>query len=148
VAIRRPFSLPWEDAAEFEALHRGLQDEWQPPGAMEEDAVYTILTCIWRKRRIRDKRDFDTRAALQEREFVDLTTQQPPLFDTSAENTMHFMKNTPNSSGDRIHNRVSDLLGFSSSLYGMLNGQFLELMIGMMDQEFSTHIQREVPKAN
>ena len=43
--------FPWEDADEFNALHRSLQDEWEPSGALEQDAVYTILTCIWRKRR-------------------------------------------------------------------------------------------------
>ena len=61
--------LPWEDADEFDALHRSLRDEWDPTGALEEDAVYTILTCIWRKRRIRDKRNVDTLAALQQNEL-------------------------------------------------------------------------------
>ena len=57
--------FPWEDANEFDALHHSLREEWEPSGALEEDAVYTILTCIWRKRRIRDKRNLDTLAALQ-----------------------------------------------------------------------------------
>src|SRR6266446_5278216 len=29
--------FPWEDADEFDALHRSLQDEWEPSGAPEED---------------------------------------------------------------------------------------------------------------
>jgi len=59
--------FPWEDAEEFEALRRSLKDEFNPLGALEEEAVYTILTCIWRKRRIRDKRNLDTLAALQKK---------------------------------------------------------------------------------
>ena len=59
--------FPWEDADEFEALHRSLKHELNPLGALEEEAVYTILTCIWRKHRIRDKRNLDTLAALQKK---------------------------------------------------------------------------------
>src|SRR5258707_15804146 len=61
--------FPWEDAEEFEALRRSLKEELNPSGALEEEAVYAILTCIWRKRRIRDKRNLDTLAALQEKEL-------------------------------------------------------------------------------
>jgi hypothetical protein len=41
---------------------------------------------------------------------------------------------------------VSHLIRFSSSLYGRLDGRFLELSIGMLGGEFSTHLKREVPK--
>jgi hypothetical protein len=140
--------FPWEDQTDFEALRDSLREEWQPSGALEEDAVLTMLTCIWRKQRIRDKREFDTLAALQEKEFVDLTAQPEPLFDTQHEQTMHALRNRPASSGKRVGDRVSDLLGFSASLYRQLDGQFLELMISMMDKEFSTHLRQEVPKEN
>jgi hypothetical protein len=36
--------------------------------------------------------------------------------------------------------------GFSSSLYRSLDGQFLELSIGMLGGEPATHLKREVPK--
>src|SRR3979409_1156204 len=68
-AFSKTVLFPWEDVDEFEALHRSLQDEWKPSGALEEDAVFTILTCIWRKRRIRDKRNLDTLAALQHKDL-------------------------------------------------------------------------------
>jgi hypothetical protein len=61
--------FPWEDREEFEALHRSLQDEWKPAGALEDDAVFTILTCIWRKRRLRDTRTLDILASMQEKDF-------------------------------------------------------------------------------
>ena len=139
--------FPWEDVDEFEALHRSLQDEWKPAGALEEDAVFTILTCIWRKRRIRDKRNLDTLASMQEKEFEDITAQPPPFFETSQEKTLYALKNRPNSIG-RVRDSVSQLVGLSSSLYGRLDGKSLEISISMLGTEFSTHLKREVPKEN
>jgi hypothetical protein len=138
--------FPWEDGTEFQALHSDLQDEWQPSGALEEDAVFTILTCIWRKRRIFDKRNLEIVAALQEQEFVDLTTQPPPLFDTRLEKNKYSLANRPNSSRGQVRDRVAQLLGFSSALYGDLDERFLNLSISMLDKEFSTHLRQEVPK--
>src|ERR1700686_4061835 len=94
-AFSKTVLFPWEDVDEFEALHRSLQDEWKPSGALEEDAVFTILTCIWRKRRIRDKRNLDTLAALQEREFDALTAQPLPFFDTMEEQAMYALTHMP-----------------------------------------------------
>jgi hypothetical protein len=139
--------FPWEDADEFDSLHRSLQDEWEPSGALEEDAVYTILTCIWRKRRIRDKRNLDTLAALKHKEFKALSEAPAPFFDTREEKTMHSLKNMPRSDGRPQYSDVaSQLVGFSSSLYGKLDGQFLKLMIGMLGGEPAAHLKREVPQ--
>jgi hypothetical protein len=141
--------FPWEDAAEFEALHRNLKDEWEPSGALEEDAVYTILTCIWRKRRIRDKRNLDTLAALQQQELEALSENPVPFFDTAQEATMHVLTHRPNRHGrPRYEGKVSQLIGFSSSLYGRLDGQFLEMGMNMLGMELKAHLMREVPKAN
>jgi hypothetical protein len=53
----------------------------------------------------------------------------------------------PKSDGSpRYADKVSQLIGFSSSLYGSLDGQFLELSISMLGGELSTHLKREVPK--
>ena len=46
----------------------------------------------------------------------------------------------------RPGDEVSQLIGFSSSLYGMLDCDYLWLMIGMLGEEFSTHLEREVPQ--
>ena len=43
--------LPGENPEEFAELHRRLIDEWQPDGATEEEAVLSIATAVWRKRR-------------------------------------------------------------------------------------------------
>ena len=139
--------FPWEDEDEFDALHRSLQEEWNPSGALEEDAVYTILTCIWRKRRIRDKRNLDTLAALQNKDLEALSEMPLPFFETKHEQTMYALTHKPKSDGRaRYDGIVSHLIGFSSSLYGKLDGQFLELSIGMLGGELSTHLKREVPK--
>src|SRR5260370_40448822 len=139
--------LPWEDADEFDALHRSLQEEWEPSGALEEDAVYTILTCIWRKRRIRDKRSLDPLAALQHKDLKALSEAPLPFFDTKEEKSMYALTHRPRSDGSpRYADKVSQLLGFSSSLYRRLDGQFLELSISMLGGEPATHLEREVPK--
>jgi len=139
--------FPWEDADEFDALHRSLQDEWEPSGALEEDAVYTILTCIWRKRRIRDKRNLDTLAALQQKDLEALSEMPLPFFDTKQERTMYALTHRPNSGGrPRFEGKVSHLIGFSSSLYGRLDGQFLEMSMNMLGGELKAHLMREVPK--
>jgi hypothetical protein len=139
--------LPWEDADEFEALHHSLKEEWDPSGALEEDAVYTILTCIWRKRRIRDKRNLDTLAALQHKDVKALSEMPPPFLDTEAENTMYILTHRPKSNGQpRFEGKVSHLIGFSSSLYGSLDGQYLEMMMNMLGGGLKAHLLREVPK--
>ena len=60
---------------------------------------------------------------------------------------MYFLTHKPKSDGrPRYDGKVQHLVGFSSSLYGMLDGQFLKLSIGMLGKEFSTHLKREVPE--
>ena len=44
--------FPDESRDEFERLRAAVMDEFKPNGPSEEDAVSTILTCIWRKRRV------------------------------------------------------------------------------------------------
>jgi hypothetical protein len=104
--------FPWENADEFDALHHSLREEWEPSGALEQDAVYTILTCIWRKRRIRDKRNLDTLAALQQKDLDELSKRPFPLFDTESETTMYALHQMPRSSNPNPdRNMVSQLLG-------------------------------------
>jgi hypothetical protein len=139
--------FPWEDAQEFEALHRNLQNELEPSGALEEDAVYTILTCIWRKRRIRDKRNLDTLAALQQKDLQALSEKPLPFFDTRQEKAIYALAHRPRNDGrPRFEGKVSQLIGFSSSLYGLLHQEYLEMSMNMLGQELKAHLMREVPK--
>ena len=45
--------LPGEDPDEYHALAEAFCNEWNPEGATEIDAIYTLTNCVWRKRRIR-----------------------------------------------------------------------------------------------
>lgn len=44
-------ALPGESPREFQKLHAALINEWQPSGATEDDAVYSLAYLMWRKRR-------------------------------------------------------------------------------------------------
>ncbi len=44
--------LPTEDRAQFEELHKNLQENFKPDGALEELLVERIAICFWRLRRI------------------------------------------------------------------------------------------------
>jgi hypothetical protein len=44
--------FPDEDQEEFQRLRSAIMDEYRPIGPSEEDAVSTILMCMWRKRRV------------------------------------------------------------------------------------------------
>jgi hypothetical protein len=60
---------------------------------------------------------------------------------------MYVLKNRPISGGrPRFEGKVSHLIGFSSSLYGRLDGQFVDLSMNMLGEELKAHLMREVPK--
>jgi hypothetical protein len=44
--------LPWESQEEFEALRKGVREDWKPEGTLEEDAVLTLCQWMWRQRRV------------------------------------------------------------------------------------------------
>jgi hypothetical protein len=45
--------LPWEDAAEYQAIVEALAAEHQPQGLTEEHLVEELAGILWRKRRLR-----------------------------------------------------------------------------------------------
>jgi hypothetical protein len=51
-AYAKDLLLPDECPEEFELLYRGLIEEWNPTGTLENDTVLTLAQCIWQKRRI------------------------------------------------------------------------------------------------
>src|SRR2546423_33007 len=56
-AWSRAAVVPGEDPRQFDRLYGGLIEEWAPCGPAEEDAVLTLASCLWRKRRARNLRD-------------------------------------------------------------------------------------------
>ena len=143
--------LPWEDADEYEELRRALFQEHQPEGPLQEDCVNTILTNLWRKRRVRAKRNFDIAAALDKLENRVLWEEPLPLFDTREETTINALKaKLERPSAERARptgprDDYSQLLGFSSSLYRELSGRLLKGIISMLPAEFSAHLNEKVP---
>jgi len=51
-AYAKDLLLPNESREQFELLHQGLIEEWNPTGTLENDTVLTLAKCIWQKRRI------------------------------------------------------------------------------------------------
>ena len=140
--------LPWEDAEEFQALHRDLIDEHQPQGPLENECVNTIASLLWRKHRVRAKRNFDTAAALERIENRVLWVDPPPLFETKVEGAMHALKTRRSSAGSPSRDDYAHLLGFSTSLFEFNNEALVKLGIAMLPAEFATHLNEKVPSTN
>lgn len=139
--------LPWEDPDEFEQLRRGLVEELQPDGPLEQDCVDTITSLQWRKRRVLAKRNFDIAAELARAENHELWEDPPPLFDTRQELLVERLKgrvSPPRAS--RARDDYQQLLGFSSHLFGNIDGRFVEVSIGMLPAEFSAHLKEKLPR--
>jgi len=145
--------LPWEDKNVYEELRRALFEEHQPEGPLQEDCVNTVLTNLWRKRRVRAKRNFDIAAALDKIGNRVLWEEPLPLFDTEEETTINRLKATlerrPRPVERQVttgpHDDYSQLMGFSSSLYGELNEHLLKLRISMLPAKFSAHLNEKLP---
>lgn len=144
-AFSRAELLPWEDANEYEVLRRGLLEELQPEGPLQEDCVNTILSYMWRKRRVRDRRNLDIAATLDRVENRVLWQEPPPLFETEVEGSMHALRTRQAGPGNRPRDDYQQLLDFSTSLYGELHASYLKLRIDMLPTEFSDHLNEKVP---
>lgn len=101
---------------------------------------------MWRKRRVRDKRNLDTAAALDRVENRVLWEDPPPLYDTREEGIMHALRERRPGSRERPRDDYQQLLNFSASLFGELHESFLELSLSMLPAEFSAHLREKVPR--
>ena len=137
--------LPWEDAEEFQELLQDLIEEHEPEGPLQKECVNTIASLMWRKRRVRAKRNFDTVAALDRIENRVLWEDPPPLFDTKVEGAMHALRTRRSSGGSPSREDYQQLLAFSTSLFRTDKESFVKLGIGMLPAEFTTHLNEKVP---
>jgi hypothetical protein len=142
--------LPWEDRSEFEELCRRLMEEHQPEGPLQEECLNTIASNMWRKRRVRDKRNFDTAAALERGENRVLWEHPPPLFDTRREGTIHSLceRQGRNRTPTAPRDDYQQLLGFSTGLYREKSEDLMELALNMMPKEYSTALREKLPRKN
>jgi hypothetical protein len=140
--------FPWEDKAEYEALLRELIDEWQPSGAFEEEAVCTIARCMWRKRRILEKRQLEVFAELNKPPASSLR-QPEPFFKTMSDRTSWWLAQ-PKPARPRItpglNRDVENLLQLSTSFYGNLSERELGWRFTMAP-EFAAELNIAVPRA-
>ncbi|MCW5704784.1 MAG: hypothetical protein KIT82_19645 [Bradyrhizobium sp.] len=155
-AFSKIILLPWEDPKEFEALRCDLYEYFQPEGSLEKDAVNTILKAMWAKRRVADKRLFDTTAQLDRVQNQVLWEDPPAFFDTKREALIHRFSNLfskkpearPAGQMASPQEDYSQLLGFSSRLYGDTSPSILKLMIGGLPPQFAAHLEAKVPLDN
>ncbi len=68
--------LPWEDAAEFRALHAAFHNEHKPQGATESSLVAQLTWIEWRRRRLMLGERSAHLASLHDRIDADYKTQQ------------------------------------------------------------------------
>jgi hypothetical protein len=139
--------FPWEDKAEYEALLRELVDEWQPSGAFEEEAVCTIARCMWKKRRILEKRQLEVFAELN-KPPASSSRQAEPFFKTRSERTNWWLaqrKPARATIPPGANRDVENLLEFSTSLYGDLSERTLGWKFTMAP-EFAAELNIAVPR--
>ncbi len=152
-AFSKATLLPWENVTEFEALHQELREEWHPSGALEEDAVYTILTCLWRKKRVRAKRNLELTTAIQKPEFKPLANEPIPFFQENLDRakytlarTLEANRNSGSTAQNRIRDPVAELRNFSSSLFGSIGEVLVRAKIRMLEEGAREHLNKVVPR--
>lgn len=135
--------FPWENAAELEKLHRDLIEQYQPRGPLQEDCIQSVASFMWRKRRIRDKRRFDTEAALERVENAVLWEHPPPLMDTDQDITIHRLTNR-SSEPRRALDDYQQLLAFSCALYRDRRSSGVSMIVDFLPEEFKEHLKEKV----
>ena len=137
--------FPWENAAELEKLHRDLIEQYQPRGPLQEDCIQSVASFMWRKRRIRDKRRFDTQAALERVENAVLWDHPPPLMDTNREITMYRLTNGSSEPRPRVLDDYQRLMAFSCGLYRDRSNSSVSMIVDFLPKEFKEHLKEKVP---
>jgi hypothetical protein len=137
--------FPWENRAEFEALHMELIDEWDPCGAFEEEAVFTIASCLWKKRRIREKRQLEVIAHLQ-KPGPQSSKEPTPFFENKIERIKFTLSNKSTAPPSRrLDNDEEVLLTMSASFYGDMSEQSLKVKF-LFPNKFTDHLKKAVPR--
>jgi hypothetical protein len=138
--------FPWENSAEYERLCRDLIEQYQPQGPLQEDCIGTIVSCIWRKRRVQEKRRFDTQAALERVENNVLWQHPPPLLDADRDITIYQLTNRSSEPLPHPRDDYQILLAFSTSLYRDRSRSSVSMVIDFLPNEFGNHLKEKVPE--
>ena len=135
--------FPWENRADFEALHSELIEEWDPCGAFEEEAVFTITSCMWKKRRIRDKRQLEFLAHLRTPD-PQSSKQPTPFFENQIEQLKFTLSNKSTAVAPPSRQFNYDeamLLELSASFYGDMSEQSLKWKF-LIRNKFTDHREK------
>jgi hypothetical protein len=129
-----------------------LINEWDPCGAFEDEAVFTIATCMWKKRRIREKRQLEVLAHLRKPDPQ--SSKEPiPFFESKIEKLKFQLSHKSKSTAvaPPSHQFNSDeamLLELSaSSFYGDMSEQSLTWKFFYRNR-FTDHLKQAVPREN
>ena len=125
-----------------------LIDEWDPCGAFEQEAVFTIASCMWKKRRIRDKRQLEVIAHLQTPDPQ--SSKQPiPFFESKIERLKFMLSNKSGAPpSHQLNTDEAMLLRLSNSFYGDLSESSLKLTLSLPKNKFTEHLKEAVPREN
>jgi len=126
-----------------------LIDEWDPDGAFEDEAVFTIASCMWKKRRIREKRQLEVLAHLRKPD-PQSSKEPTPFFETKIEQLKFTLSHRSKSTAvaPPSHQFNCDealLLELSASFYGDLSEQSLKLKF-LFRNKFTDHLKEAVPR--
>ena len=141
--------FPWENRAEFEVLHMELVDEWDPRGAFEEESVFTIANCIWKKRRIREKRQLEVLADLRAPD-PQSAKETTPFFEERIQQIKFLLSNKSTAVAPPTRKFNYDeavLLELSASFYGNMSEQSLSWKF-LNRNKFTDHLEEAIPRKN
>jgi hypothetical protein len=143
-AFSRIELFPWEDPKALEELRRGLLECYHPEGPVQQDCVNTMLSCLWRKQRLRDRRAFEIAAVDR---VKDRALWEDPLLDEKMESAMLQFSMTQSPSR-APHDDYRQLFAFSNSLFESIDEASVDIRIEMLPSEFSSYLKQEVPRSN
>ncbi|MDH2348695.1 hypothetical protein [Bradyrhizobium sp. SSUT77] len=136
--------LPWEDPAAYEQLHQQLSEEFEPEGVLQEECVRDILTATWRKQRLRDRRNVETRAALLQPQNRVFDQRPIPLVANRIERAKAILENSSSEQPNLPRDDYERLLSFSSFLTLDASPRLVECAIGCLPEEYRNHLRTHV----
>lgn len=138
--------LPWEDPAALEQLRQQLMEEFEPEGVLQEECVRDILTATWRKRRLGDRRNVETRATLLQPQNRVFDQHPIPLFETDFDKAKYVLAKAGSEEPNLPRDDYQRLLSFSSYFAPDASPRIVALAIGCLPKEYKSHLQTHVPR--
>src|SRR6266404_2311909 len=128
-----------------------LINEWDPCGAFEEEAVFTIASCMWKKRRIREKRQLEVLAHLRTPD-PQSSKEPTPFFESGIEQLKFALSHRSKSTAvappsRRFNSDEALLLELSASFYGDISEESLKWKF-LFPNKYTNHLKETVQREN